>query len=56
VNLALVVKVRIMLPKPIPALNEEQWETVEREMKRQPSRKDVSRVKRAKETFKNCPL
>lgn len=45
-----------MLPKPIPPLNEEQWATVEKEMKRKPSKKDVERLERVKKTFKNCPL
>ncbi|HUK85375.1 MAG TPA: hypothetical protein VLU95_05905 [Candidatus Acidoferrum sp.] len=45
-----------MLPKPIPALDAEQWATVEKEMKRKPSKKDLERAKRAKKTFKNYPL
>jgi uncharacterized protein YneF (UPF0154 family) len=45
-----------MLPKPIPPLNEEQWAAVQKEIKRKPSKKDIKRIKRAKETFKNCPL
>jgi hypothetical protein len=45
-----------VLPKPIPALNAEQWATVEKEMKRKPSKKDAERLKRVKKTFKNCPL
>ena len=44
-----------MLPKPIPTSNAEQWATVEKEMKRKPSKKDVERLKRVKKTFKNCP-
>ena len=37
-------------------LTEEQWAAVEKELKRKPSKADIERIKRAKETFKNCPL
>jgi len=45
-----------MLPEPIPPLTEEQWATVVKELKRKPSKADIERIKRAKETFKNCRL
>jgi hypothetical protein len=45
-----------MLPEPVPSLTEEQWAVVEKELKRKPSKADIERIKRAKETFKNCPL
>jgi uncharacterized protein YneF (UPF0154 family) len=45
-----------MLPEPIPPMTEEQWAAIEKEMKRKPSKADIERIKRAKKTFKNCPL
>ncbi len=45
-----------MLPKPIPALDSDQWAAVEKEIKRKPTVTDETRYKRATETFKNCPL
>jgi len=45
-----------MRPKPIPLLNEEQFALIQKEMKRTPSKEDVKRIKRAKETFKDCRL
>ncbi len=45
-----------LLPEPVPPLTDEQWAVVVKEMKRKPNKKDLERVKRAKEAFKNCPL
>jgi uncharacterized protein YneF (UPF0154 family) len=45
-----------MLLEPIPPMTEEQWAAIEKEMKRKPSKADIERIKRAKKTFKNCPL
>lgn len=45
-----------MLPKGVPPLADEQWAAVEKELKRKPSKADIKRIKRAKETFKNYPL
>lgn len=45
-----------MLPKPIPALDSEQWKAVQKEIKRKPTKADEKRYRRATETFKNCPL
>ena len=45
-----------MLPKPIPALDSEQWAAIEKGIKRKPTKADEVRYKRATETFKNRPL
>jgi hypothetical protein len=45
-----------VLPVAIPPLNEEQWVAVVKEFKRKPSKADIERIKRAKETFKNCTI
>ncbi|MCW4021758.1 MAG: hypothetical protein ACOWW1_01300 [archaeon] len=37
-----------MKPKAIPLLTDEQFATLEKEMEREPSAKDVERIKRAK--------
>jgi hypothetical protein len=34
-------------------LNEEQWNFLQKEMKRKPSKRDVERIKKAKETAKH---
>jgi len=45
-----------MIPEPITPLTEEQWAAVLKEIKRKPSKVDIERIKRAKETFKNCTI
>jgi len=41
-----------MKPKAIPLLTEEQFAELEKELKREPSAKDVERIKRAKAILK----
>jgi hypothetical protein len=41
-----------MRPESIPSLNKEQFKVIQEEMKRTPSKDDVARIKRVKETFK----
>lgn len=45
-----------MKPKPIPPLNEEQWQAVEKEANRPANAKDEERYQRATQRFLNCPL
>jgi len=45
-----------MLPKPIPPLTEEQFDEIRKELERKPSKEDIERIKRAKETFKKYQL
>jgi hypothetical protein len=45
-----------MRPKPIPELTREQFAEVRKEIKRTPSRKDIERIKRAKETVKRYSI
>jgi len=45
-----------MLLKPIPAFDSEQWQAVEQEIKRKPTKTDEARYRRATVAFKNCPL
>jgi hypothetical protein len=45
-----------MRPKPIPELTKEQFAVVQEAMKRKPSRADLERIERAKETVKRYSL
>lgn len=45
-----------MRPKPIPSLSEKQFAQIQKEIERKPSKKDIERIKRAKEIFKDCDL
>jgi len=45
-----------MLPKPVRPLTKTQWSAIEADMKRKPSAKDIERVKRVKENFKNYDI
>jgi hypothetical protein len=41
-----------MLPKPIPALDSEQWEAIEKEIKRKPTKADEARYKRQRKLLR----
>ena len=45
-----------MRPKPIPELTKEQFAVVRKEIKRTPSKMDIERIKRAKETVKRYAI
>lgn len=45
-----------MLPRPIPLLTEEQFEFIENEVKRKPTKGEIERIKRIKKRFKNTKL
>jgi hypothetical protein len=45
-----------MRPKPIPELTKEQFAVVQKEMKRTPSKRDIERIERAKETVKRYSI